>query len=288
MLPNHHKAAIHQYIDDNPDKQTPSLFEIENTEYIIKPKRRESGRAWREYASALSVFLLFGKLISPKKLKTDGIKHETRRLKELKQAGITVPEIFIEHDDYIVIEYCGESLEEIIDNTVDKQQVLPFYLPKEELANSKYGHTVDASIVNYLDRIIKNLIQLHTCGQWHGGAQIRNLTLNLKNDTIYRIDFEENTGNAMPLPLAQAYDVMLCFNSLAPFIRNDVAKGVELLNTYLQQTDSHGVKIYLKKIDRLLQRIKKITPLLTKKTKAKSDVINTLYFAEIINQSFKK
>lgn len=281
MLPNQHQTAISQFIAKNPSLEQPQIFEIDATKYVIKPQRRESGRTWREYASAISAFLLFGQLISPKKLRTDGIAHEARRLKELKAAGVRVPEVYIENKDYIVIEFCGKSCQHTMDCLIEKKQILPFYaLPQ---AGNKYGDQVDKKIIGYIEAAVENLIELHQLKQWHGGAQVRNLTL--KDDVIYRIDFEENTGNAMPLALAQAYDVLLSFNSLAPFMRNDVKTGVRLMTKYLEQTNSHETIKYLKKINRLLRTAKKITPLFTKKMKNKSDIINTLYFAEILNLS---
>lgn len=44
------------------------------------------------------------------------------------------------------------------------------------------------------------------------GAQVRNVTL--RDGRLWRIDFEENIGGALSLPLAQAYDLYQTLASL--------------------------------------------------------------------------
>jgi len=129
--------------------------------------------------------------------------------------------------------------------------------------------------------------------QWHGAAQVRNLTLLFPNNDdaddmskgwLYRIDFEENTGNAMPLALAQAYDVLLCFNSLAPHIGHDVKLGTQLLTTYLQSVSNKEIIYYLKRAYKVLRCLRVIFLKHLHKNKPNQDIKNTLYFTELLKQ----
>jgi tRNA A-37 threonylcarbamoyl transferase component Bud32 len=60
----------------------------------------------------------------------------------------------------------------------------------------------------------QELAYFHRAGFVHGGAQLRNLMMN-EDGTVTRIDFEENIGEALSLPLAQAYDVFQLLSSMA-------------------------------------------------------------------------
>src|SRR5699024_10191146 len=182
------KEQAQHIIDHN--IQEPIVIQTSNDAYVIKALRREQGRTWREYTSAILCSIIFRNKVSAKLLRTGNIEHEAHRLKELHHAGIKDPYVFLQTKEYIVMEYCGQSVEYILRRTIDKTPLLY--------------------------KIVNNLVQLHSVNQCHGVAQIRNLTLH--NNELYRIDFEENTGNAMPLATAQAYDVLLCFNSLSSHI----------------------------------------------------------------------
>lgn len=93
------------------------------------------------------------------------IIHEAQKLKLLKQLGVNVPTVLECNEEYLIIEDCGQSLVEIL---------------KEDPQNSQ----------DYLDKAISSLAILHQAHQCHGGAQIRNFTIN--HGEIYMIDFEED------------------------------------------------------------------------------------------------
>src|SRR5699024_9586732 len=86
-----------------------------------------------------------------------------------------------------------------------------------------------------LEQLIVDLAEFHRAGHWHGGSQIRNLTL--LDDRRYRIDFEENL-DALPLPLIQAFDLALFLNSCVRHLSrteaDTVAVGSKLLDIYFQ------------------------------------------------------
>jgi|GEM_PF-873732 len=234
--------------------------------YVAKFPRRESGRQWREYVSALVAWILFGQRVSARQLRTGDIRHEANRLRELAAAGIRVPRVVLETPDALVMPYCGESVDTLLRRQLDEA---------------------------LLHRVVAALRQLHQVGQWHGAAQLRNMTVLFPDEAapgdnphglLYRIDFEENTGNAMPLALAQAYDVLLCFNSLAPHIGHDVALGTHLLTTYLQSINNQAIITYLKRAYRVLCRLQGIFSKHLYCDNPNQDIKNTLYFTQLLKQ----
>lgn len=234
--------------------EKPMLIHHENTPYIVKFKRREKGRVWREWASAFFCTLLFQTRVQPSLLRTGCIQHEAERLRNLRAKHFRVPQVYVEQPDYIVMEYCGKSVAQQL-KTNPNDPILYY-------------------------AIVDDLIRLHQDGQWHGGAQVRNLTL--KDGEIYRIDFEENTGNAMPLYLAQVYDVLLCFKSLSPFLKHNKPLGIQLMSRYLSQVNNPEIHALLVKVNRYLKTLRKILPLLNKKSQTSNDVLNMIYFSDLL------
>ena len=262
MLTENHpltKALIAQIAplqQQNPIR--PQLLHYEGVDYVVKFARKEAGRRWREISSALFGSLLFNVWINPKQLRLGGISYEAKRLIELKQHDIAVPEVLLLTPDYLVMTHTGQSVQSRL-NQEPKNPIL-------------------------LHSIVESLVELHTCGQWHGGAQVRNLTV--REQQIYRIDFEENTGNAMPLHLAQAYDVLLCFNSLLHYLHDDLKMGSSLLTQYLLAAPNPLVIQALQQVNRHLQRLQRILlPLMPRKMRNGKDVRRTVFFAQILQQA---
>ena len=67
-----------------------------------------------------------------------------------------------------VLEFCGTVVATLLENWTRK------------------------SGVRELPRLATELGEFHKLGQWHGGAQIKNITM--MDGECYRIDFEENFG----------------------------------------------------------------------------------------------
>lgn len=245
-------ALIQPYIEQG--VIDPVIIHHNDTSYVVKFARKEKGRVWREWSSAAACLFFFGVRVKPRSLRTGDIHFEAERLRTLKRLGLHVPTVYKETELYMVMEHCGESVAHLLKHT-----------PHDE---------------KRLYSIIENLIELHLAAQWHGGAQMRNLTI--KNNIIYRIDFEENTGNAMPLSLAQAYDVLQCFNSIALLLNEDKALGVTLLSHYLKKVNNPEIEHYLQRTNRWFQMLRKATVLLSKKQKQSKDVHRILYFADIL------
>lgn len=232
----------------------PVIIHYDDTPYVVKFARREKGRLWREWSSAAACLVFFGVSVKPRLLHTGDIHFEAERLRTLKKAGLHVPTVYTETTHYMVMEHCGESIAHTLKHTPQNTQL--FY------------------------KIVDSLIALHTADQWHGGAQMRNLTI--KNNTIYRIDFEENTGNAMPLAMAQAYDVLQSFNSMALLLNANVELGSDLLSYYLDKIKNPEIQRYLQRTNRYFQVLRKATVLLSKRRKQSKDVRRILYFADIL------
>lgn len=237
------------------------MFTLKGQHYVMKfnrPAERTRRRAW---ASSALCGALFGKFPSPRRLLPGDVRHEASRLRTLGQQGVRVPHVYLVTDDHLVLEHSGENIERTLKSlTSDKQRT------------------------QLLWQVVNDLIEFHRAGHWHGGAQIRNLTL--KNGSIYRIDFEEQVGAALPLPYAQAFDVLLAFNSLVDHLHDDdPTLGVKLLTHYLDHAHSPQVIKTLQRLEYWLDRILRIEPCLTQRLRAKPDVQRTRKFASILNGS---
>ena len=114
---------------------------------------------------------------------------EARRLIALAQAGVKVPPVLHQGAHYFLMPHCGEPLADLLAKWSPEQA-------RDELIAQAAA-----------------LGQFHRAGQWHGAAQIKNLTR--MDDQVYRIDFEESFGEQVPLPVAQALDLVLFIDSVA-------------------------------------------------------------------------
>lgn len=257
-------AIVEPLLLDNPED--PRIIELEGVRYVVKFYREIKIRRWKEWVSALAALVLFGVRVTPKKLRTLDIYGEVERLKSLKAAGVKVPAVPLQGAQFFVMEYVGESLND--------------YLKKCRKTESP------AQFEGYYQAVIDSLIDLHQRGQWHGGAQLRNLTI--KGNELFRIDFEENTGNAMPLALAQAFDVIQSFISLASHT-TDQQMGTALLLRYLEATQDAEVLRALRKTNRYLRWANRlVTPLLSKKMRQASDVRAILFLVAILDAAMEK
>lgn len=106
-----------------------------------------------------------------------------------------------------------------------------------------------------------DLAAFHARGLWHGGAQIRNITL--QDGELWRIDFEENIGSTLSRPLAQAYDLFQMLASLASLrkLPDEVGRtlGKLALEVYFECNPDPEVKARLRRLTRVLSFI--ATPL---------------------------
>lgn len=117
------------------------------------------------------------------------VDYEGYRLRSLAQAGIRVPRLIHRGPGYLLLEHCGDTVE------------------------SQFGHWPIETCSVELQAEARELGRFHRAGQWHGAAQIKNLTR--KDGHTWRIDFEETFGDLVPLPVAQALDIVLFLNSIS-------------------------------------------------------------------------
>ena len=148
------------------------------------------------------------------------VDYEARRLESLALAGVRVPRVAHHGAGYLLLEHCGATV-----------------------ASEIEGWTIDVCRSELL-RLADELGVFHRAGQWHGAAQIKNLTT--KNGQTWRIDFEENFGELVPLPAAQALDVVLFLNSVSlagPIAEADSRRLLpDLLRAYFAADPDPGVR----------------------------------------------
>ena len=114
---------------------------------------------------------------------------EANRLKSLAAAGVSVPQVALVTPEFFVLEYCGTVIATLLEKW-----------PPETFRTE-------------LTALARELGEFHRAGHWHGGAQIKNLTLH--DGRHFRIDFEENFGEFLPLTATQAADLVLFLNSIS-------------------------------------------------------------------------
>lgn len=129
--------------------------------------------------------------------------YEARRLRTLAGAGVRVPRVRLATPAYLVLDHCGTVAATLLEgwDAATWRQVLP--------------------------TLAAELGELHRAGLWHGGAQIKNVTL--ADGVSWRIDFEENFGEFLPLPVTQAVDLALFLNSISLAGPIDEAEARHLL-----------------------------------------------------------
>ncbi len=234
-------------------------FTLDGRDYVIKFARRAHRARYQTWASAALCGALTGRFPDPQQMLPNSILDEAERLQDLYAQGMRVPQVYAASEDYLVLEDCGESVEAVLNTESSERRRMLLWAVAHDLAS------------------------FHRAGHWHGGAQVRNLTL--RDRTIYRIDFEENVGAVLPLPLAQAYDVLLAFNSMVDHLDDDHALGVQLLRHYLEHVDSEDVVQSLKRLRRWLSRLQAFERLLNQRLREKQDLQRTRAFTRILTRA---
>lgn len=102
-----------------------------------------------------------------------------------------------------------------------------------------------------------DLAGFHARGQWHGGAQARNITWD--GQRFARLDFEERLVPAMPLAMVQRYDVLQLLLSLARLIEPLGPGAVhEVLRAYAA-VDASQAEALRRFVARLLPRLQRVS-----------------------------
>ncbi len=239
--PVHHNAppGLRAWLDSVDASREPQVRDvtIDGVRCIIK--RRRPGvlqgvsyalRYLRALFLGLGCKIFLGEFPRPGVLLQNGLAHEARRLAQLLEAGCRVPELWWREQNLLVLEFVGNDLADLIRNEDSTSRL---WLARAAAAD---------------------LAAFHARGMWHGGAQIRNLTL--RDGEIWRIDFEENIGATLSRPLAQAYDLFQMIASLVSLRKLDAgdarALGKLALGVYLGSNPDPEVRARLKRLARVL------------------------------------
>jgi tRNA A-37 threonylcarbamoyl transferase component Bud32 len=141
---------------------------------------------------------------------TDGkalLAHEHERLLALAAAGEHVPVVLAFDGDAMVTGDVGTTLEHLLHRIPEADRLPLMCAASADLAG------------------------FHARGQWHGGAQARNLTWDGRR--FARIDFEERLYPGLPLETVQRYDALQLVLSLARFLEPLGPAAVQdVLNAY--------------------------------------------------------
>lgn len=187
-------------------------------------------RYLRAFLLGLGCKILLGEFPRPGVLLRNGLEYEAQRLRRLLQTGCRVPEVWWQEPGTVVLEYVGESL--------------PPLLRQADTAER----------LRLTRMLAADLAAFHVRGLWHGGAQVRNVTM--RDGLLWRIDFEENIGGALSLPLAQAYDLYQTLNSVIALGRIPDADrpvmGKLILETYFDVNPDPAVRAALNRLARII------------------------------------
>nr|WP_240039745.1 hypothetical protein [Achromobacter aloeverae] len=169
--------------------------ELDGVHFVVKRRRASVGggisyalRYLRALFLGVGCKLFLGEFPRPGILLRNGLDFEAQRLRVLLADGCRVPAIWYEAPGLLVLEHVGEDLSSVI------------------------RHGSDETRSHWARLAGRDLAEFHRRGHCHGGAQIRNLTI--RDNELWRIDFEENIGEALSPPLAQAYDLFQLVASL--------------------------------------------------------------------------
>jgi len=159
-------------------------LEYEGKRYWIKRGREGGSPLLQRLLWPLGHFpLLLPSLpMTPK----ESVAHESSRIRALADLGIPVPTLVLVEKEYFVMEDVGRPLRRILRK------------------DPKHPELVSDAL--------RLLARLHGAGEYHGGAQLRNITL--KDDRLYFIDFEEKFEVEEDRALLQARDLFLFFHCL--------------------------------------------------------------------------
>lgn len=226
--------------------------------FYLKKAGRSAHSSVKAYISMIFCGLIFRKKFTKESLQQGDIHDESLRIQQLQASGILVPSIETENERYIVLDDAGTPLEHLIDIATD------------------------ADKINWYRRAVTELAMLHQKHQWHGGAQLRNHSV--KNDTIYRIDFEEKFGDVLPQDVVGAYDLFLLLGDILSRMdeKEYLEQGMQLVATYKSVSGRSDVIQRLSRlmwIQRMLQGMAKV---LGNKIRQSRDAKRALRFFNVI------
>ncbi len=225
-------ASLQGWLDSVDAAREPAVREVclDGKWCVVKRQRRNGATRARQVFRYVRAWMLavlckvfFGEFPRPQMLLRNGLQYEAERLRHLRQAGCRVPQIWWQKPGLLVLEHVGVDLADLIRNS---DQAVRAALVRDAAAD---------------------LAAFHGQGMWHGGSQIRNITL--RDAQLWRVDFEENIGATLSRPLAQAYDLFQFLASLVALrqLPSEVmpALATLALETYFAVNPDMKVRGYL-------------------------------------------
>lgn len=250
------RAQVEQQFAANPPER-PQIIEFEQHRFVVKFQRQEKDRSRQERLSALGYLLVFRKWLPPACFRSLSVQEEAQRITLLQHAGIAVAPIYYHNKHYFIQAYSGVSLDTLLPRRTEPDRLALIF------------------------DVVANLAHLHAKKQWHGGPQIRNLTL--LNKQLFRIDFEERFGFYTPLALSQCYDLVLTFNSIKKFLHDDLNLGEQLFWHYWHINPNTELIPYLQKLLRWLKPLIGFGHYLGRVNKHNNDINTSIFFGQILN-----
>ncbi len=195
-------------------------------------------RSWRQSLAVWCMAHFFGVAVSWRAVRqTDGVvllAHEHRRLRALATAGERVPPVLAYDGQTLVTGDIGPTLDHLLHHTPVSEHLALMCAASADLG------------------------RFHARGQWHGGAQTRNLTWDGQH--FARLDFEEQLYPALPLATVQAYDALQLVLSMAKFLD---ALGPQAVCAVWQAYEQAGSPVALRPfLHRLAPRLEFLSGLL--------------------------
>ncbi|ARP82568.1 hypothetical protein CAL12_18265 [Bordetella genomosp. 8] len=243
-LPEHVSPppGLHDWLARARQAPLPSVDEatVDGVQFVVK-YRRPSVRGMVSYALryaraamlAAGCKVVLGEFPSPRVLLRNGVDYEAERLRQLRAADCRVPDIWWHEPGLLVLEHVGTDLNDLIRHGSDESRV---------------------ALAAWAGR---DLAEFHRRGFCHGGAQIRNLTV--RGDEMWRIDFEENIGEALSRPLGQAYDLFQMVASVVSMRKLPAAimptLGQVMLKSYFEVNPDPEVRARLLRLGRFLRGV---------------------------------
>lgn len=164
---------------------------------------------------------------------TGSMDYEAGRLRKMEAAGVRVPHLALQTPGFFVLEHRGT----IVESHLAKWTPETWY--------------------RELPRLAAELGEFHRAGHWHGGAQIKNITL--QDGISYRIDFEEDFGEFLPLPVTQAADLVLFLNSISlsgPIVESEARRLLpQLIDRYLAANPDPQIRDIIRRAFPLMKRL---------------------------------
>ena len=115
----------------------------------------------------------------------------------------------------------------------------------------------DADHLRMMQAAAADLAAFHARGQWHGGAQTRNITWDGAH--FARLDFEEQLQPGMPLATVQLYDALQLVFSLARYLAPLGPQAVaSVLDAYAGTPGVPDLRAFLHHLLPRLQRISRV------------------------------